>query len=671
MSSTQAGPAGLSWRSARVTADATIVVERWEGGEMPVLAPHPARARSAPLPRGLLWFGEEFALLEFDAERGGRRIEAWVLSASGKVLDVWHRNLAEAQVARIRGMASRFLKPVLRRLATRVDAAAQCADTQALLRLGPDWRDILLEVTEAAWQPGTEVRLADVLRPKEPSRTKLPETLIASAERVRRIFGHDPRPMVHEAIVSGRLAFPALSHDGMAAMVRPVQTDPDWCVLQIRDREAGPDWLVIFRAALMSYSVEGIVIAEDDIVICRNLNLLRHARRALGRLQSTLLATGLPLAQWEPQARGISVATRSRSRNHIGHLVWNVYTGIETALTLDRRRPSPGLVVHDLAGAAGDSPYGPLLRLFPELDGRIRLSETKLAEAFAASIAADRHMLPMVESRIPLVTRRRLLKSIAEDHNAMTVARLAQAAAGEGAPAGGIPLLVLGIRLQNRTMPDLMQFYARLVRRLHKAAGASRFAVFLDGLNTSQQGGEPKLSDALNVSAVLERENAFAAGLRRELADVPVTIFNGVGLTLLNNLAVLSSACCFVAPNGAGLVKLRWVHRIPGFVLTSAQSLRFGPLVDCYGEYVEVEEDAPAPLHYTRPEEVEDLHPDGETFDEEGRAASGWRGGMSVVNFRLRDEAAVTARIEVMFLQAMGITRATPAARDILTGAAS
>lgn len=665
MSSTQAGaPARLSWQGARVAADATIMVRVREGDEIPVLAPHPARARSAPLPRGVLWFGEEFALLEFETGRGGRRSEVWVLSATGTLLDVWNRNPAEAQVARIRDAAARFLKPVLRRLATSIDAAVQCPDTQALLCLGQDWRDILVALTQAAWQPATEIRLADVLR------ARLPEGLVASAERIRRIVGHDPRPMVHDAIVSGRLVFPALSHDGMAAMVRPVQTDPDWCVLQVRDTETGPDWLVIVRADLTLYTVEAIVIADDDFVICRNPNLLRHVRRALDRLQSTLLATGLTLTRWKPQARGAAVATRSRSRNHIGHLVWNVYTGIETALALDSQRPSPGLIVHDLAGAAGDLPYGSLQRLFPELEGRIRLSETQLVEAFAAAIASDRHLLPMVGPRIPLVTRRRLLKNIAEDHNAMAVAQLAQAAAGEGASAQRIPLLVLGIRLQNRTMPDLLQFYARVVRRLHKAAGASRFAVFLDGLNTSQQGGEPKLSDALNVAAVLERENAFAAGLRRELADVPVTIFNGVGLTLLNNLALLASACCFVAPNGAGLVKLRWVHRIPGFVLTSAQSLRFGPLVDCYGQHVEVEEDAPAPLDYTRPEEVEDLHPDGETFDADGRAASGWRGGMSVVNFRLRDEAVVMARIEAMFLQAMGITRAAPAAHHVMTGAA-
>jgi len=641
----------LLWTDARLDAEGGVVIVTPAGICARVQGAPAISPAFAPLPRGVVWFGADFGLLEFEDTQPSATMLAWFVSPSGEWLGSWGGEALPPRHAAQAPILVSSLAPVLRKLCVQIDAAVRCPEVRAFLRMRLRWRQVLSELAGPAFQPAIQRRLwhnSEGLSWPAAADARLGSITL---DRLRLIFYGDPLVAVHDALASGRFAMPALSHDGPAAAVRPIQTDTDWCALQVSDGQPGADWICIFSAALTSYYVVGVVVPQADTILFRHPHLVGYVAPALVRMQRSLVTAGLALAGWNATAQGSAVATRSVNRNHIGHLAWNVYPGIETALALSRAGPPKGLVIHDLAGASDDTPYGPLAQIFPELRGRVRLTEQTLQDAFAVAVADGRHLLPVLGASIPLSVRRRLLSAVAADSGARAAVRLARPSRLPG--GSRCPTLILGIRLQNRTMPDLLGFYVRLVERLQKATGDGLFTVILDGMNVSRMGRAARLSDSLDTQALLEKEYAFVEALEAALAGRAIHVVSCVGTDLVTNIALLRGGDFFVAPNGAGLVKLRWVHRLPGFVLTSAQSLRFGDLVDCYGKHVEVEEEAPAPLGYTASDEVEDLHPEGETFDERGRAGSGWRGGMNIVNFRLREEAAVITRIEAMFLEAL------------------
>ena len=246
---------------------------------------------------------------------------------------------------------------------------------------------------------------------------------------------------------------------------------------------------------------------------------------------------------------------------HIGHYHWNELPGLERIVEVLEPHDYP--LIYDLGGGSGNSFYGRLSSLFPELSDRIDLSCADFADmsthVYTRGIQLFRFGGHHVSSRL----RRRITNVV----SLTSVAQEARAAAGD---ATG-PVIVVELRVENRALVDQGQFYVRPGRRAAERFGS--VTIIIDGHNSKNGVAGAKTFDSHLVQRAkrspveVERQLAdeIAEGLRRH----PVHVVDCVGMTLLDNLAWMRTANYCVAPRGAGLAKYRWALNLPTYVMTS------------------------------------------------------------------------------------------------------
>ena len=236
---------------------------------------------------------------------------------------------------------------------------------------------------------------------------------------------------------------------------------------------------------------------------------------------------------------------------HLGHLLWNDLSGIDDLVTKFRPGQLPRLMLCDIE--AGPEMYGPLERMFPELSGKVE----RHRESFEALIGSfyDRNLCLFRSSRTKVTgsLRRRILADVPH----------------RGADA---PVILLGLRTENRTLVDLEGFCRRLVSQL--AALRTRIVLVVDGHNKGAT-GRPISSHQEHRAerSPLEQEQRLVASIREEATGTLVEIVSTIGEPLRESLGWCRSAAFFVTLWGAGLAKYRWVCNTRGLVVTNAWNL--------------------------------------------------------------------------------------------------
>ncbi len=384
--------------------------------------------------------------------------------------------------------------------------------------------------------------------------------------------------------------------------------------------------------------------------------LVDRAAKAAAIAVTTLLDTLLVLAR--PGER-VALAETTRiglavtGHRHFGHAIFDEMQAIDRLVERRAEWTTPP-VVYVIRNGSGLSLYGDPLDLYPDLAGLLVVMDSQIG-LLRDALRRGVQIVPTTGRRALGATRRRLTALALRHGDAAGLAATAAARLGEGPSRP--PCLVIGLRLTNRHPIDFEGFCLRLTRRL--VAEFGRLVVILDGVNREPDTGN-QAAQVVNGGAAaregngpLEAELAFAEAYAAAVAGLPVQVVNAVGLPIRDNLFWLSRADYFVAPNGAGLAKLRWALDVPGFVLTSQVTLEHCWWARLYADTDWM--DPPfSPMHLTAPEEVQDVPPDPP------RTAPPERTGTPFPDRFVLDEAKVIPRILGLFREALAAAGRAP-----------
>ena len=247
---------------------------------------------------------------------------------------------------------------------------------------------------------------------------------------------------------------------------------------------------------------------------------------------------------------------------HIGHHLWNELSALDRLVA---KLAPPSLPHVAVLGRPGDGEaYGQIERLFPELAAHVVREMPTDADFLKVVFARGWQVLRITGEHVGADLRRRIMALV---HASTSLeADRAQLA---GLRSAGTPIVVLGLRVENRTVADFELFAERVIEHLQARLG--QVAVILDGHNARgvEQGSYPSFVEGRATTPPTVVEGHIAAILKRRFDGSGVTIVDVVGRSMEAGLFWIDSASFFVAPWGAGLAKYRWVCNKPGVIVSS------------------------------------------------------------------------------------------------------
>lgn len=250
---------------------------------------------------------------------------------------------------------------------------------------------------------------------------------------------------------------------------------------------------------------------------------------------------------------------RSWPAVHLGHQLWNELTGIDWFL---RSAAGPYLPKWIVPGAETEL-WGRIDEIFPQVEGRVERSAVNAGAAIVASYASGACLVRITSEYVSAGLRGSLHRSIETDPTYAEVRRIIASRTRPNAP-----IILLGLRVENRTMVDLLDFCEELLERVSNTFPGS--IIVVDGHNSGSNGqiivshGE-RTGDRSPLAA----ERQIATHLKRLGVGRDITVVDTLGKSILTSLAWCRHAHCFFSIWGASLSKYRWACNTPGLVITS------------------------------------------------------------------------------------------------------
>lgn len=287
---------------------------------------------------------------------------------------------------------------------------------------------------------------------------------------------------------------------------------------------------------------------------------------------------------------------------HIGHQLWNELSGLDRFVTDETAVAAGGprceWIV--LNGGDGIELYGPIDTLFPELAGRVnrRLHDHDDLARYAYNEGV--FILRVTREFVSAGLRQRIQRHVAGLPAARRVA--------ESVPVvRDAPVILFGLRVENRTVVDLGEFLTQFIAMI---AGRHPGAVVVfDGHNAPSEADDGRVigshGERFAGRSPADVEHELVAALRTAFADLPVTIADTIGRPISASLAWASASDCFVSIWGASLAKYRWVCNTPGYVLTGRTNLLHRGDLHIYDDPKYMQD--PSPLLFADPELVTDV----------------------------------------------------------------
>lgn len=285
---------------------------------------------------------------------------------------------------------------------------------------------------------------------------------------------------------------------------------------------------------------------------------------------------------------------------HLGHHLWNELTGLKrTADVLPGRQSPPVVVVDD-----GQSEiFGKIDQIFPVFAGKV-----------------DRSVRSTRDLCTYLYTQRRLMLHPTHDHiDEALAARIMDVAAKAPYAPGinvrlsqfreqGCRIVVLGLRVENRTLTDLAQFCIDVILGLK--ARSHRVAVIIDGHNrpegaNADHSGFRSLHDQSSIRSPMDAELAVVSELLSAFyRDSRVEIVSTIGLPVGASVHWCANADFYITPWGAGLAKYKWVCNKPGLIVSNSHFLT---MEEAYLYDAPAHRDTPERTFRVSPNDVEDV----------------------------------------------------------------
>jgi hypothetical protein len=314
----------------------------------------------------------------------------------------------------------------------------------------------------------------------------------------------------------------------------------------------------------------GLLVSHDEITRGVGRYTLRHIPYWF-TVHSCLWAELLVPYLRRGASRFASVM-RGRPGVHIGHQLWNELSGIDHLLE-GRPEVLPEWIV--LNASDGIELYGPVDELFPALQGRVNRALPNIPSLIHYAYASGLMILRVTREHVSARLRDRILERVRVGAAHAEARALIGPGRRKRKSQKAAPAILLGLRVENRTLVDLGAFYENLVGSI-----VQRFpnaVIVLDGHNARGDAGGGKVIESHGEPAAarkpVEIERDLAAMLRERFGSSPVTIVDTIGQPIDTSLAWADSCDCFVSIWGASLAKYRWVCNKTGFIITSRDNL--------------------------------------------------------------------------------------------------
>jgi len=507
-------------------------------------------------------------LVLLELQHTGGQQATWLLDPAGQRLGRAVADLPAAEQRALLHLARPALHASLLDVLHAPDLSEEAGD---VLLLSPDLRLELLRLCGGLPTP-------DTVSAEACGDITVQGGLVLPQAAVQACLAVDLQGQLLDACRTGTMTWPSPVDGSVLREVRGMVLSPLLQAWRCVDRRHGLVFFVL--AGNFQQETAGVWFPSAGVLALPPRRTLLHyevdGAALVGLLAEHILTHGAALRGFLGRpVTGFAHYTWPSPSAHIGHYLWNELSGLEfMAAHLPPALPTPALPtqVFDLGGAGGSAFYGPLRRLFPELSGRIVQDHTSLSGMLAAAYADGIQVLRFSGGFVSAGLRRRI---------AVLAAETPAAAEARSVDAG--PVVVFGLRVENRTLIDLAAFYIGLARGLYDRLGA--LTVIIDGHNSRSPAST--FSSHLEHRAArrpVEVEHETAASIQAGLQGLPVRVVSCVGMPMLDNLAWLLRADACVAPWGAGLAKYRWACNLPAYVLVSNFNRKHKNDIHIYGD---------------------------------------------------------------------------------------
>lgn len=293
---------------------------------------------------------------------------------------------------------------------------------------------------------------------------------------------------------------------------------------------------------------------------------------------------------------------------HIGHYVWQDMSGLAYMLrhiASDRQLPH----LHMFSMRATSRFFGPEARIFPQFEGRITHHEEPFAAHVGTFYRLNQRVIQYTAISVPAE-----LRPLVRAAGDATPELRAVCAAADAATALAAPVILIGIRVGNRTLQDMEDFAVELLGRL--GLNFPGCTVILDGLNDPNDAGDTNWQDEGSGS---DLDNEFRIGRRLEALSERhgIHFVNNINRSALRSVVWCSRADCFLAPLGAALAKYRWICNTPGLVVTSRWNLEHRTDLHIYDTPAALE--GSSEMQFCSIDHVHDLDPEADAGGHDGR----------------------------------------------------
>lgn len=284
---------------------------------------------------------------------------------------------------------------------------------------------------------------------------------------------------------------------------------------------------------------------------------------------------------------------------HLGHHLWNELSGLDCLLERIPPAKIPPIYILD---AGRTEMYGRLEEIFPPLSGLVNRTLCNLDELRQTVYRGNWLCVRLNDSRVSrsLATRiihRAQLSAAASDAPNQLKAMLRD----------GYQIILLGLRVENRTVVDFPQFCEELIAFLQLEIG--KVAIVLDGHNRPEGATGAYIShrESSASQSPISVELDIIATLKMRFSNhSQIKIIDTVGEPMSASIFWSTHSRFFVTPWGAGLAKYRWVCNRPGLVLAGHlfQGQQFQHTLHLYDDPSYME--SPSPIYFIDRGAVED-----------------------------------------------------------------
>ncbi len=387
----------------------------------------------------------------------------------------------------------------------------------------------------------------------------------------------------------------------------------------------------------------GLYLPQLDLFVPRGPGYVRWAAGTMAcnispSLIHLVCRHGLELIPYLARGANRTVnLMRSPPWTHMAHQLWNELGGMQHHV---EQAPAGAQLPETIApcGGVGMELYGPVDVLFPEWSGRMKRGLPDADAAIRYSYRSDACVVRITSHYVSARLRDRLRRHALSTCTCLEQIRTLRAMQRD--PPTRKPVIMIGLRVENRTHEDLAGLLVRLPTRIARHFPGT--IAILDGHNTRVGAGGNMIEshgEAVALEHPAQVERRLVLQLRQQLAGAEIGILDTIGQPMSDSLALATTSDCFFAIWGACLAKFRWVANKPGVALTSRDNILHRPDLAIYHTAANME--APTEMILPDPAWVHDL-PDAPVLMNPGP------GQPRFFNFRIEEEPIFDAMLGIV-----------------------